>query len=301
MKRLIKFHSDNGKFHNTNTERKLFPILVGDNAGMAELYAYAMKLDVQNLGEYTAETPQYGWNPLDITHAIKISDNGYKTEYLGFITLPKADQLPLLETLDNEVSLDQAREIVNNQWYGIDDVGPTVSNDTVLVQSGWNYYHEIPLLGYSLESFEEVSGITEHGFYDDTYACHECGVFDSRDDGYTNNFRVVGDSLLGINCGCYFDACKNDWESFIDDINNPMELSAAEALAEEGKLIHIERYIGGMVDGRGGYYAGKSAKEGNPKEILKALKKENPESSYIFSHDESGQFQTYFSVWQVVE
>ena|SRR3990167_2843335 len=56
---------------------------------------------------------------------------------------------------------------------------------------------------------------------------------------------------------------------------------------------------GGMTDGRGGWFRGELTREGEPETVLAELLERNPEGEYVFSHDESGQFQVYFSVWRV--
>jgi hypothetical protein len=186
--------------------------------------------------------------------------------------------------------------------FGISAVGEMVGGETVLVKTGWEYFHVLPLLGYSLEDFEERLGIEEHGFDDDTESCSGCGKFDSRDDGYMYNFREVCGDWLGVNCGCYEEAIESEWESFVDDSERAIELAVAERLAEKGEIEHVERFIGGMVDGRGGYWRGSGAvREGNPEDVLAEMREKEPDARFVFSHDESGQFQTYFSIWRVVE
>ena len=54
-----------------------------------------------------------------------------------------------------------------------------------------------------------------------------------------------------------------------------------------------------MVDGRGGYFNGKSTREGTPKSVLAEYMALKPDSVFLFTHDESGQFQTYFSIWEI--
>lgn len=313
MKRVIKFYNvysnDGFKFSDCSTKYEILPIVVADSAGKTELMKVLKQLELTAGTYHKAEKPTYGYRSLSITHCIEVGTKEIKQYgnesisvpyYLGFITIPKGS-LEILESIDNEITEKQLSEIINNQDYGISDIGEMIDGGTVVVKSGWNYYHGLPLSGYSLKKFETLAGITEHGFDDDTEHCYSCNKYDSRDNGYTYNFREFKGDYLGVNCGCYDSACENEYNEFFNDSEKAMELKTAESLAEKGKLEHVERYIGGMVDGRGGYYAGESVPEGNPADILTELLKENPEGKYIFTHDESGQFQTYFSVWQVID
>jgi hypothetical protein len=158
------------------------------------------------------------------------------------------------------------------------------------------------LAGYSLESFEKVLDINDHGFEDDTDNCSECGLFDSRDNGYTYNFQYV-ESMgnLGINCGCFdkYTSTDEGIDHYSDNASECMELSAAKKLARKGKLKHLERFIGGWTDGRGGYYEGKSVREGKPESVLEEFQAKYPDRSFVFTRDSSGQFQTYFSIWEI--
>lgn len=327
MKRLIKYYNNIGgeirkgggtnpgvEFSDCSTKREILPELVSDAAGSKELLALAKKLGFKTKGRVvTVKSERYG--DLKITHAVKLAEpikvkrwdriESYQ-EYLGFVSIPeRASELvePVREP-NQPVDADLAYRFVDGNYaFGIDNYGETVGGEQVMVRSDWSYDHVIPLLGYSLESFEKELGITEHGFSDDTDSCSECNLYDSRDDGYSYNFRNVGDyGYLGINCGCYHEHLKNP-KNLVDYINNSdkaIELEAAKTLKKKGKLKFIERFIGGWTDGRGGYYAGKPTREGKPVEILEELRKRYPKGRFVFTHDESGQFQTYFSVWRVV-
>lgn len=304
MKRVIKFTQENPIFSDCSTKYEIMPILMPDSADCSDLARIANNLDLQVSEDFTAESLKYSC-ALYVTHAVCVSQVGSdRKQWLGFITLPKHSQkyyLDLKESIGNEMTTEDASNTVNNQHYGVDEYGETVDGGVVLVTSGWNYFHEIPLLGYSLEHFEQLLGVTEHGFYDDTERCQACGKFDSRDNGYRYNFREVDGGYFGVNCGCYHEAGKDAYESYINSSDKAIEGSIAKELESEGTLEHVERFIGGMVDGRGGYYAGKPTREGKPESILKALLSKEPKARFIFSHDESGQFQTYFSVYRVVE
>lgn len=129
--------------------------------------------------------------------------------------------------------------------------------------------------------------------------CTECydNAFDANECYEESGFKITEDGYVCPDC---FEAYAA--EHLDDYINAPsrcITLKSAEALRAKGRLKFIERFIGGMTDGRGGSWGGERCSEGHPIEILKALKAKYPKRNYVFSHDESGQFQTYFSVWQV--
>ena len=92
---------------------------------------------------------------------------------------------------------------------------------------------------------------------------------------------------------------QDNWEECINDCKTSVELDVAEKLEEQKKIKHLERFIGGMTDGRGGMYDGESTREGNPVEVLAEYQDKHPDKQFLFTHDESGQFQTYFSIWLV--
>jgi len=314
MKRLIKFHNqyqnDGVKFSTCSTKYEILDGLFPDSAGIADIKRYAKDHQIPVLRKNETVSNEYD-RALVITECLlqaretKLSRWGDPEEtlvWLGLISLPTRGPLEPIETTENPISADQLYEILNNQHYGVSDLGEHVDGDTCLVIESWDFFHSMPLLGYPLAEFYKACDITDyHGFSDDTYRCEGCNKFDDRDNGYTTNHRVVDDcTLLGINCDCYTEHCESEFMEFADDTNKAIELSTAETLAESGKLEHIERFIGGMTDGRGGSYNGESIREGTPESVLADLKKANPETQYLFTHDESGQFQTYFSVWQIL-
>lgn len=330
MKRVIKYwnkyQSDEAlRFSDCSTEREILPILVPDDAGEAELLAIAQRLALEVSGsalEHNEHTAGRGYTDFKITHAVQVGTKQTQQAwrepevfpvYLGFITLPKRGPLPVLKGVDTELTKDQVNDVLGElDVYGIHDVGETVDGGIVLVKSGWDYFHAMPLLGYSLKSFEHrIAGDEtwdefdtpniEHGFYDDTQRCDECGKFDNRDDGYNYNFREFEGDWLGIRCGCFDEACKGNIDPFVNNTENCMELSVAESLESDGELEHVERFISGMVDGRGGSFNGEYCREGDPKTVLDELLKAEPDGQFVFTHDESGQFQSYFSVWRVVD
>lgn len=134
--------------------------------------------------------------------------------------------------------------------------------------------------------------------------CAECydNAFDTEGDYGESGFKATQDGYVCADC---FDAyAEAHLDDYTDTADECIPLKSAESLEDKGKLKFIERFIGGMVDGRGGRYAddrtrGVYIREGKPADILAKLRAENSGRSYVFSHDESGQFQTYFSVWQI--
>lgn len=313
MKRLIKYWNmyerDGANFSDCSTKYEILPELVKDDAGSNELLALAKKYKIKN--NLKVVVLEQG-RRLSVTHAVKVretkpgsgmyaSDPGRTHQvYLGFITIPDGSLEPIA-SLDNKVTPKMANNIVNNQEYGVADYGETVDHKMVLVKSGWDYYHAIKLAGYSLESFEKVLDITDHGFEDDTSRCSRCYLYDSNDSGYTNNFRIMDYEILGINCGCYAEFCESDeaLDMYADNADQAMELDAAEKHEKAGRLKFLERFIGGMTDGRGGSYGGKRTREGDPDSVYKEYRKKYPQKRFLFTHDESGQFQTYFSIWEI--
>jgi hypothetical protein len=90
-------------------------------------------------------------------------------------------------------------------------------------------------------------------------------------------------------------------DDYINKPNRCIPSEAAEQLVESGKIRFVQRYIGGMTDpGRGGSYGGEHVENGQPKEVVRELLKAKPKGQYICSHDESGQFQVYWSVYEVI-
>lgn len=319
MKRLFKFYqqyeSDERRFSTCSTEYAVLPHIVEDAAGSDKLMAFAKQLGLETVGEpVEAEKPNYGFRPLLITHSVLLAESeevkvGFfgpvekRPVYLGFITVPDelyTEGLEASSDIGIKISEEQAHEIVNNQEAGVFDYGNTVDGEVVMVKEGWEYWHILPLLGYDLKSFEDALGITQHGFSDDTFRCAVCGLFDSNDNGYQYNYRMTDEGPVGIRCGCYDEYSKSHLDEYIGNPDKPIQLETAEKLEKEGVLEHIERFIGGMTDGRGGSWGGDPCREGDPATLLHKFIESDPEGDYLFSLDECGQFQTYFSLWKVV-
>lgn len=319
MKRLIQYHdkiNDNkGEFSDCSTDYKILG-LYSDEAGAAVLENYAKQYHIKTVGDvFTPSSSPYKFREIKVTHALKLEASieinnsmGAKkpcTQYLGLVDLNFTSKqlLPPTELLNTDLTKDQAEAILNAQIYGIDGVGETVGGERVLVKSGWHYYHQLPLLGYSLESFDNIMGITQHSFYDEVSSCHGCGLYADCTDLYKENFKIVDEcELFGIECGCYHEYCVSS-DALAEFVNNPtkaMELTTCETLENDGRLKFVERFIGGLVDGRGGHFGGEYIKEGTPRKALQLFKAAYPKADFVFSHDESGQFQAYFSIWQIV-
>ena len=320
MKRLIKYHSHYNeiKFSDCSTRYEILEYLVDDSAGNKELRDYADALGYERVGNVKVLVKELSehHSSLMITHSVKLnetvqgqyaySDKEYQV-YLGFITIDDRVRqydtnfrlLPI-ESINNIINDDLAREIVCNQEYGVSDVAK-IGDDMYMIMEGWNYYHDISMLGYSLSEFEKHFEVQESTFSDEVSSCHECGEWMSDDNGCTYNYRIVGCTLLGLECGCYHKHAKDNYMDVVNNGKEFIELDVAKELEDEGKLEFVERFIGGMTDGRGCYYNGEDTREGEPSEILKELLNKSPNNNYIFTHDESGQFQTYFSVWRVIK
>jgi len=75
-------------------------------------------------------------------------------------------------------------------------------------------------------------------------------------DGYTSNFRFIdGVGNLGLACGCYEKYIESDeaLENYANNRHSAMELEAAKKHARNGKLVFIERFIGGLTDPNRGW------------------------------------------------
>lgn len=310
QKRLIKYWSSYNdlKFSNCSTRYEVLPEILNSDASFEDIKFFAKIYGIELVPQCKhSEVNQYD-RSLVITHSIRCKEtktpdkfNQRKTIYvnLGLITIPNREYLK--ETIDNKVSDEMSYDLINNQDCDLIDFA-TIGKEDLIVISGWDYFHFLPLLGYDLKSFEQGREII---FEDSVSRCSACGEWMYNDNGYQYNYRITNSELLGIDCGCFAEHCEKNLDDFFDDAENPIELEIAENLAKNNKIKFVERFIGGMTDGRGGYWHGKgegcgTVREGNPEEILNDLKNENPEKSYVFSHDESGQFQTYFSVWEVL-
>lgn len=321
MKRVIKFwnmyRQDEGQFSDVSTKYEILPILVPDNAGPKELKAIAKQLGIRLKGAPKKSKPVEGYRRTEIamTHFVKTTK---KTEpkfhgkekydwYLGFVTLPvRSGILEPSVKINRKMTDEQYQDIVNERAYGVADVGDfsmvPKETDMRVVMEDHSYYHEMAMLGYSQKHFEKLAGVKDHDygrdFEDGCFRCDDCGTWDSNDSGYTYNYRIMDGEMLGINCGCVHEHGKKEFLKYVNT-RTPLELEPAEELAEDGLIEHVERFIGGMTDGRGGSWKGESTREGTPEGVLKEFLAKEPKSKFLFTHDESGQFQSYFSIWRV--
>ena len=311
MQRLVKFstcHSRNElpEWSTCRTKFEVLPVVVEDSEATAErLTALAHEYSISLAsGPSTEKSDNYDSRRY-LTMAARIDqESNREASYLGFVNVPQCSVLRVHSGPNSlPLTYDQAMDLVNSQECGISSVGEHVNGDYILVKSGWDFYQALKLLGYDHEQFLKVLKCQDFGFCDDTDSCTQCYKFNSRDDGYNSNFQYIesiGENL-GIDCGCYAEYAESpeSLQALENNSDTALELDVAEAHADAGRLKFITRYIGGMVDGRGGSCNGKFVKEGDPAAILKAFLKRYPNGRYVFSRDESGQFQTYFSVWRV--
>lgn len=310
MKRLIKYwntyESDKNNFSNVSTNFEVLPIIVDDTASNKELRTLAKELGLETQGNVAS------FEGGKLTHSLKLKEVKTKERwgkiesmqcYIGFIKVD--DTLPVLESINNDMTAEQAIEIINNQAYGIRDA-ITINGESMVLIDSWDAFSALSFAGYSLEAFAkhydclDSQGKAETVFDDSVFQCGECGEWDYNDNGYTYNYRIIGHEIIGERCGCLHEVQKRMVDEYIDDSSQAIELDTAKELESENKLEHLERFIGGMVDGRGGYYDGKYTRESNPEKALDEYREKFPDSQFIFSHDESGQFQTYFSIWKVL-
>lgn len=309
MLRLIKYkeaYRDGPKFSNCSTKYAVLPAVLTDDIGVDYLKDYAKGAGYAVQAVSKEPTTKYD-SYLTIRSWVQIEDaegmDGPVKQYLGLIKIDDSGPLKPVVNCDGVLTVAICYDITNAQEYDLEDVGAYVDggDGRVLVKQGWGWYHHLPLLGYSLDQFAELLNITEEGFDDDTTRCGECGVYDSRDNGYTYNHHCVDDvGMLGKNCGCYDDHMSNNWSDHINTTTS-IEASAAE---NNDELIHMERFIAGMMDpGRGGYWSGYGHCEpcNDPEALLGDLRDEFPSDGFVITHDESGQFQSYFSIYAVVE
>lgn len=315
MKRLIKYTSpyEEIQFSNCSTKYEVLPFVVEDNAGSKELRELTILLGFTPIGNCkTLEVKQN----ISITHTVAVetkprldwhgkidSRRPIETTRLGFITLNERDAercgIEVNVELEGELTEAQSYNILNNQAFDFYDF-ITIDNEVLLNIETWDAFHYLELLGYSLQKFMESHNCKETVFSDSVTSCGQCGEWMFNDNGYTYNYRFVDSELLGIACGCYKEHIEQNWQDRINDTRTPIEKDIAETLEDSGKIEHLERFIGGMTDGRGGYYNGESTREGDPETVLAEYKRNFPSIDFIFTHDESGQFQTYFSIYKVI-
>lgn len=220
MKRLIKFwgnYSDKCEWSNCSTRYEVLPILVDDADGDKELLEIALSNNIKYEALEKVESKSWAYRyDIQLTHALRLTektkqDSGVylpnkiepRVTWLGFVTLPKSTVLEPKDTLNNKLTVLQCCDIVNLQECDIDDVAD-INGEVTLIRQGWDSYHGIALLGYSMDSFLKHYKIEHATFSDEVAHCHECGQYVYETNGYQNNFVVVEEcNLLGKPCGCY--------------------------------------------------------------------------------------------------
>jgi len=307
MKRLIKFYnkynSDKAQFSNCSTEYEVLPHIVQDDATPSDLRELAKSLNYNVKHQKVIKNEPKRWGGIEITEAIFVNETKTKESfnnketfkvYLGFATIP--DEIEVKESLNNPVSQDMLTDLINSQVCEMYTIAE-IDRNSMLVISGWDAFHLFQLAGYTdFDTTLRELDIYNSVFDDSVFSCHDCGEWEYNDNGYVNNFRIVNEcSLLGINCGCYEKHCIDNVESFIGDHTSVLDDSAIYSLLESNKIELLETFISGMVDERGGYINGKSVSESTPEEAKEKYK----EHDVVFGLDDSGQFQTYFSIYKI--
>ncbi len=314
MKRLIKYWSpyNETKFSNCSTQYEVLPILVPDSAGPKELERLARELGLvrakgakakrlESKNEWESQRAQWITHSMELRETKECSHRGEKSYHykIGFINL-NLRGLPAVEDCTGKITKKKAHEIVDSGWYHAQSTCE-INKEYLIIMDSWDYYHDLNLLGYKLEQFEKALGIDDRVFDDSVSSCSECGAYNYNDDGHHYNFRMTPDGeYLGLECGCFDEYSKSNIEAWANKPETCVEPDAIEALVEDDKAEFIQRYVGGMTDSwRSHSYAGEAVSIGNPKDILEELLEKNPDGQYVFVHDESGQFQTYFSVYKL--
>lgn len=295
MKRVIKyynkFRSNDLNFSDCGTEYEVLPILVEDSASNKELRKIAKDNGLEMIGNVKSLNKS-------ITHSVKLNEvykSHYRNEefqyYLGFIKIDFEGHLSPVENLTGILTDGDCYDIVNNQTYGVDDVvnlNDTFTDDIMLVMSGWNYYHELKLLGYDNDNLEKLLNVDDRCFYDDIFRCDDCSLSDFNDSGYTYNYRMTDNHLqLGTNCGCYQKHCEENLEEFINNSDKAVESETIEKLVEDGYIEFVDDFCS------------RWGNEVLPDDILKRFKKES-DSKFIFGIDSVGQFQTSYSIYKII-
>lgn len=307
MKRLIKYNSPYSEetFSDCSTNYEVLPFIVDDNASSKDLRKLVNSLGLKTLGNCKElKKPRFGG--IQITHNVKLDEtvnvqNKEVPVFLGFATIQESEGIVIHETIDNKVTDDMLHTAICNCDFDIRDVINLDGSINLVIES-WGAFHHFNLSGYvEFTTMLTDLNIEDSVFDDSVFQCSECGEWDWNDSGYTYNYRIIDCEQFGINCGCSNEIQKENYDAFINNSDECIEIEVANELDNEGELKKIETFIGGMVDGRGGYINGESVREGDPKSILDGLLETNPDNQYLFALNESGQFQTYFTVYEVIQ
>lgn len=163
--------------------------------------------------------------------------------------------------------------------------------------SGYSPRSLVPLSKKDIENIE--GAYTSDGLC----SCEECGLMYDTDSYESNpGYIVAGECSFVCREGCFVEWLKRHGvEDYVNKADRCIPLEATKSLVKSKQIKFVRRYIGGMTDaGRGGSFNGEHVENGQPKQVLRELLEEDSNAEYVFSHDESGQFQTYWSVWKVL-
>lgn len=316
MKRLIKFwqtyETEGIKFSSCSTNYEVIPVIVGTDASNKELRLLSEKLKIKTAGCVKKGT---GTRPLTITHAIKLKERkkvsdyscgnkrgfNWHTMYLGFIdiSLNEYCKTKVMEDCTGKLNRDTFETIISDSFFNVQDIIKLDGEDTALVTS-WDAFHWPELLGYQKwDTLLKDLEIEDSVFDDSVFQCGACGEWFYNDNGHTFNYRLVN------KCELYCLDCAKDFESknIEEYLDNAQKCVQSETLQkmDDSSYEKLETFITGMCDGRGGSFDGEFTRELTPEEVLKEYKGKTPDSKFFFVHEESGQFQTYFSIYKRIE
>lgn len=187
------------------------------------------------------------------------------------------------------MNLNEAQEILNRQTHHVMDL-VQLDGQTTLVISSNDYYDQ------NMKGFETLLKVEQVVYEDDIFCCSGCGEHDYQDDGYLYNGGIIDCEIYGINCGCLVKKQAELVET-LSKQQQPIRSETRDLLGD--RLTHIETFIGGMTDGRGGYFDGIYTREGQPEKVLEEFQAKHPRTKFIVVHEESGQFQTYWSLYKI--
>lgn len=227
--------------------------------------------------------------------------------YLAWVKIPEVAGLPIRTVVSDDVSdaeIENFRLEGDYSQLGIGQYGDDENGKCVIAVGDHSFWAIGPLLGYSVNAVCAMLGGAEDNitFDDQVFYCQGCNTLQEDTDGHMYRYRQVDGELFGIACGCAAEAELECIEDYVNEPDKQITAESAERLVESGNLVHVARYIGGWTDpGRGGYYDGESVENGEPEGVIKALLEASPDASFVCSVDESGQFQTYWSVYRLIE
>lgn len=320
MKRAVKlwneYQNDSFRFSDCSTRYEILPFLVNNDLdGDAALASVAEFLGLEIGQPEKIEIDERGLrgSRIKTVNAFKLNEtknlpSRWNEEqksvpvFLALLDIGERDSvLPFVESLEGKIDSDLMWKIIQSGDFSIRDIIDLSGEKNLLIES-WQAFHILALYGY--QDFKTLLNdleIDDSVFDDSVFQCGECGTWDYNDSGYTYNYRVIGCDIYGIReCSCGHEVAAECLEE--EYVNNPETCVENEVLELiKGRAEKIETFIGGMVDGRGGYINGESVREGHPAAVLKEFLSKNPDGKYFFVREGSGQFQTYFSIYQLNE